>query len=75
MPASLVLDGKNHLFVADSFNSAIREIVLATGRVISVAGPEHGLRHPRSVALLPDGSLLVGDDVANAVFVLERSQD
>ena len=37
-PAYLTLDGSGNLFVADSFNRCIRQIVIATGFVTTLAG-------------------------------------
>src|SRR5262249_29425021 len=37
-PASIVGDGHGNLYVADTFNHAIRKIVLATGAVTTLAG-------------------------------------
>ena len=37
-PSHLILDGAGNLFFADSANHAIREIVAATGRIVTVAG-------------------------------------
>lgn len=37
-PSALALDGQGHLYVADSGNDTIRQITLATGSVLTVAG-------------------------------------
>ena len=37
-PAGIVLDGKGNLYVADQSNNTIREVVLATGAVTTIAG-------------------------------------
>jgi sugar lactone lactonase YvrE len=37
-PVGLALDGQGNLFVADAFNYAVRQVVIATGEVTTLAG-------------------------------------
>jgi DNA-binding beta-propeller fold protein YncE len=71
-PAELRFDSHDNLFVADSFNHAVRKIS-ADGKVTTVTGfarqpgasdginGQPRLNNPYSLAFLPDGSLAISD--------------
>ena len=79
-PEGLAVDGNGNLWVADTGNATIRKIALATGTVTTVIGVpgQHGvalgplpasLNVPVSVSALADGSIIVVDQLENAVLV------
>jgi sugar lactone lactonase YvrE len=74
-PARLAADGAGSLFVADSYNAAIRKIDVTTGGVTTLVGAPGraavvlgplpaGLNTPSDVAVGPGGALLVTDEDA-----------
>ena len=77
--AGLASDGAGHLFVADGWNSAVREIDVATAMVITLAGvPGQAgdlpgplpafLNTPAGLAFAPGTGLFVTDDGENVVL-------
>ena len=74
-PEGLLLDGNGHLFIADSFESTVREVTLATGIITTVAGvpgisgynsdgipaTTAWLNDPQSMALDNSGHLFIAD--------------
>ena len=73
-PSGLTIDGKNHLFIADSQNHRIRLLDLTTGLIQTVAGTGFGqfdlenggaravsLNSPRGLAMSPTGTVLIAD--------------
>jgi hypothetical protein len=73
-PYGVAVDGSGNLFIADSFNNRIREVVQATGNIITVAGTgatgfsgDGGaataaqLNDPTSVAIDSSGNLFIAD--------------
>jgi len=80
-PAGLAFDGRGHLVVADSGNSTVRQIDLATAQVTTIAGVAGraavvlgklpgGLNHPEGIAVLPNGSIAVSDFNENAILLI-----
>ncbi|HEX7599918.1 MAG TPA: hypothetical protein VF518_16990, partial [Polyangia bacterium] len=74
-PAAVALDGAGNLFIADTENSMVRKLVLATGAVTTVVGsPGHTgvvpgplpstLGYPRGLAFGPAGDLFILDEGA-----------
>jgi hypothetical protein len=78
-PWSVASDGAGHLFIADTYNNAIREIVIATGAVTAFAGlvgaPGSGdgtgtaarLWSPTGLASDGVGNLFVADAYKNTI--------
>jgi sugar lactone lactonase YvrE len=73
-PSGVAVDGNGNVFVADSYDNRIREIVKATGNIITVAGtgaPVYGgdggpatsasLYHPTGVAVDASGNIFIAD--------------
>jgi DNA-binding beta-propeller fold protein YncE len=62
-PEGLALDGRGHLYIADSGNNRIRRLDLRTGLITTVAG--YGdpklLSDPSAVAVSPHGYLYIAD--------------
>lgn len=80
-PEAVALDGKGHLYVADTGNATIRKIDLATKTVTTFLGQPGksivqlgfapaGLSRPTGIALTPEGDLLVVDSAENAVLIV-----
>ena len=79
-PVGVTADRAGNLYVADTGNSTIRKIVLATGAVTTWVGVPGqvgvqlgrlpaGLEAPTGVSALPDGSLIIAD--GDAVLMLK----
>jgi hypothetical protein len=79
-PQGIAIDGTGNLFVADSYNHAIRKIAISTRAVTTVVGSPRrmgvvlgplpaGLAVPYSVALGPAGELLIADEWENAILI------
>jgi len=76
-PSGITEDSSGHLIVADTYNSAIRTIELATGSVSTLAGGTRGAKDgngseaffdtPLRVLADPAGFLLVSDYYNNAI--------
>jgi hypothetical protein len=79
-PTGLTLDGNGDLFIADAGNNVIREVMQATGSIITVAGNgtagysgDNGaataaqLNGPLSVAVDMNGNLFIADAGNNAI--------
>jgi len=79
-PSAMLLDGAGNVFFADSGNSAVREIVAATGLIETVAGTgsvgysgDGGaataatLNHPQGIALDTNGNLYIADTGNNVI--------
>jgi sugar lactone lactonase YvrE len=74
LPSGIASDGAGNLFVADSYNHAIRKVVIATGAVTTVAGAPDStggqdgvgaaarFYYPSDVAADGNGNLFVADD-------------
>ncbi len=82
-PAGLALDGSGHLYVADTANSEIREVVVATGVVTTVAGGKPGgadgtgssasFVNPQGLALDGAGNLYVADTGGSTIRKIETA--
>ena len=79
-PRGIAIDFAGDLFIADNLNNKIREVVAATGDIITVAGNgaagyggDGGLAihatldEPNGVAVDPAGDLFIVDDASNVV--------
>jgi hypothetical protein len=73
-PSGVAVDGSGNVFIADSYDNRIREVVKATGNIITVAGagaPVYGgdggpatsatLYHPTGVAVDASGNIFIAD--------------
>jgi hypothetical protein len=73
-PEGLAVDGAGNVYVADSYNGRVRKLVLASGRIITVAGstpagyggdtgqgPAAQLKQPTAVAVDGAGNLYIAD--------------
>lgn len=71
-PRGVFVDGKSNLYIADTYNSAIRKIELATGVITTIAGNgstaysgdgglavNAGVPYPTSVAVDDDGNVYI----------------
>jgi sugar lactone lactonase YvrE len=83
LPLGLALDGAGNLFIADSGNNVIREVVAATGNIQTVAGNSNiigggfsgdggpatsaQLSSPGSVAVDGAGNLFIADNSNNVI--------
>ena len=85
-PHGLAIDAAGNLFIADSYNYRIREVVKATGDIITVAGAHtYGysgdggpatnaeLDYPFDVALDPAGDLFIADTANNRIREVVKS--
>src|SRR5206468_1860059 len=79
-PSGVALDAQGNLFIADTHNNEIREVVKATGNIITVAGNGSAgfrgdnrpaihaqLNRPSGVALDAAGDLFIADTSNNRV--------
>lgn len=79
-PKGIVLDARGHLLIADSGNDRIKQLDLATGIITTVAGTGKAgssgdggpataatLSEPRTIAVAPDGSVLIAEPKAHRV--------
>ena len=79
-PSSVFVDGSGDMFIADSFNSVVREVLASTGVIQTVGGIHKrgytgdggsalsaAMDHPAGVAQGASGSLLIADDWANTI--------
>jgi sugar lactone lactonase YvrE len=80
-PTGLAFDGRGHLLVADSANSTIRRIDLATKEVTTLVGVPGmakvdpgplpgGLNRPEGLTVLANGDVVVSDFNENALLVI-----
>jgi DNA-binding beta-propeller fold protein YncE len=78
---TLAFDGRGHLLVADSGNSTVRQIDLATRNVTTLAGVAGqakvvpgplpgGLNRPEGLTVLANGNIVVSDFNENAILVI-----
>ena len=79
-PQSVALDGSGDLYIADTGNNRVREVVAATGKILTVAGTGSAgyngdaiaataaeLNAPESVAVDTSGNLFVADSANNRI--------
>ena len=69
-PTGIAVDGSENVFVADSGNNAVQEILAASGSYYgysTVIAVGSGFNDPIGVAVDPFGNVFVGDDGNNAV--------
>ena len=84
-PSGVAVDAAGNLFIADTNNNAIREVVKATGKIVTVAGNEtYGysgdngpataarLATPEGVAVDTNGNVFIGDTNNNVVRELVK---
>jgi sugar lactone lactonase YvrE len=64
-PEGIAVESNGNLYVADTYNSAIRKIS-PVGAVTTVAGPSAGIGSPRGVAVDDSGNLYASDE-ANVI--------
>ena len=65
-PYGVAVDGSGNVYVADSYNNAVKEIVAAGGyTTVNTLGS--GFLHPRGVAVDGSGNVFVADSRNNAV--------
>jgi hypothetical protein len=87
-PAGVAVDGQGDLFIADSGNSRVREVVAATDVITTVAGDgtsryggdggpatQAGLYGPQGLALDGAGDLFIADYVNNRVREVVAATD
>lgn len=65
---AIVSDGEGVLYVADTYNGAIRKVDLSVHEVTTIAT---GLTAPADVALGPDGRLYIADALAHSVYAMD----
>jgi Putative Ig domain/NHL repeat len=79
-PTGVAVDAGGNLFIADLYNGRIREVVKATGNIITVAGngtgtdsgdggpaTSAGLSSPQAVAVDASGNIFIADGSGNRV--------
>ena len=66
-PTGVAIDGSNHVFVADSGNSAVKEIVTAGGQV-TVTTLASGFSPPAAIAIDGAGNIFAFDAAADTVY-------
>eukprot|EP00960_Hanusia_phi_P051261 760685-Hanusia_phi.AAC.1 len=72
-PSGLAMRGDGSLFVSDSFNSAIRQVDLASSNPrISSMSLQRPISSPRGIASHPSGSLLVTDAEKRSLWEISR---
>jgi sugar lactone lactonase YvrE len=69
-PKGVAVDASGDLFIADTTNGAIREVVKATGDIRTVAS---GLGSPQGVAVDGSGNLFIADTGNNVIRELVKS--
>jgi sugar lactone lactonase YvrE len=82
-PRGLYADGAGLLWVADTENSAVRQIDLTTGAVTTLVGtpnrqvfatgalPASSLFRPAAITLMPWGDMIIADDASNSLLLLQ----
>jgi DNA-binding beta-propeller fold protein YncE len=76
--------GGNNLFISDSYNHRVRAVNLLDGTIRTVAGSgeaasdrragaglEVSLKHPKSIAYMPGGRLIIGDSIRGSLLALQ----
>jgi streptogramin lyase len=79
-PTALVLDGAGNIYFADSVNNVIREIILASGKIVTIAGTGTAgyrgdtgaattatLNNPQGLGFDASGDLYIADTYNNAI--------
>jgi hypothetical protein len=79
-PTGVAVDASGNLFIADYYNNRIREVVKATGNIITVAGngswsdsgdggpaTAAGLAAPEGVAVDASGNIFIADSYTNRI--------
>jgi len=77
-PCGIVSDGQGNLYIADGLNSTIRKIVIATGKVTTIAGSTNmgssdgkgtaaSFNYPSALVLDGQGNLFVVDEGNNEI--------
>ena len=64
-PAGVAVDGAGNVYIADKFNNAIKEWVVASNTVIALVST--GLNHPTGVAVDGSGNVFIADTGNNAI--------
>jgi trimeric autotransporter adhesin len=85
-PSGLIVDSSGNIFIADSNNNRIREVVKSTGNIITVAGngtfgysgdgglaTSAELAYPTGVAVDSSGNLFIADSSNNRVRKVDAS--
>ncbi len=86
LPFGTAVDSSGNLFIADTYNSRIREVVKATGTIVTVAGtgnaPYNGdggpatssnIGRPSGVAVDANGNLFIADTYNNRIREVVKS--
>src|SRR5207248_2211419 len=85
-PYGVTIDAAGNLFIADTFSSRVREVVRATGAIVTVAGTgafgyggdggpatAASLNHPEGVAVDAAGNLFIADTFNSRVREVVRA--
>ena len=66
-PAGVAVDGSGNVFVADTGNSAVKEILASNGLIVTLAS---GFGLARAMAVDGNGNIFAADTVSNTVYEL-----